>query len=394
MKANVSVFVSENWDFALLRHNRRKLPLARLLLANATSSTSGKMVSKVKTMNTTYIIFKRAGRKNFIIEDTRTGKQTSLKTSDPKEAKEIVAAKNHALETPLLNLALGKAYLSQANPNLVTRTWEEAMTELCTHGKEVSQIRSKRAFKSADFNSIRKKRIIETTSDDLKAVLKRGGAATNNYLRRLHNLAVGNQWVPIAIIPSKQWPKTTPKPVRGITIEEHSKIIAAERNEEKKNYYELVRLVGAAQTDASLLTDKNINWKTRVLSYERQKTGAWAHLKIGKKLKALLKRLPQTGFLFPKISQIDANARSAEFNRRCRVLGIKGITLHSARYSWAERAYENGYPERYAQAALGHKSRAVHHGYAKKAIVVCPALEDAPFNTSSFPSRRRDESTN
>jgi integrase len=41
-------------------------------------------------------------------------------------------------------------------------------------------------------------------------------------------------------------------------------------------------------------------------------------------------------------------------------LGIKGVTLHTYRYAWAERAKCAGYPERFAQEALGHNSKAVH----------------------------------
>jgi hypothetical protein len=33
-----------------------------------------------------------------------------------------------------------------------------------------------------------------------------------------------------------------------------------------------------------------------------------------------------------------------------------------------------GYPERFAQEALGHNSKAVHRSYAKRAQVVVPAL--------------------
>ena len=33
-----------------------------------------------------------------------------------------------------------------------------------------------------------------------------------------------------------------------------------------------------------------------------------------------------------------------------------------------------GYPERFAQAALGHNSKAVHRAYAKHAKVVLPSL--------------------
>ena len=52
------------------------------------------------------------------------------------------------------------------------------------------------------------------------------------------------------------------------------------------------------------------------------------------------------------------------------------ITLHSYRYAWAERAKVAGYPERFAQEALGHNSKAVHRAYAKNARMKIPALED------------------
>jgi hypothetical protein len=34
------------------------------------------------------------------------------------------------------------------------------------------------------------------------------------------------------------------------------------------------------------------------------------------------------------------------------------------------------YPERFAQEALGHQSKAVHRAYARNAQVVIPTLED------------------
>ena len=58
-----------------------------------------------------------------------------------------------------------------------------------------------------------------------------------------------------------------------------------------------------------------------------------------------------------------------------RTVGVVGVSLHSYRYAWAERAKMAGYPERHAQNALGHNSRAVHAAYAKGAIAVCPSLE-------------------
>jgi len=35
-----------------------------------------------------------------------------------------------------------------------------------------------------------------------------------------------------------------------------------------------------------------------------------------------------------------------------------------------------GYPERFAQTALGHNSRAVHEAYAGGAVPVCPSLDE------------------
>lgn len=66
----------------------------------------------------------------------------------------------------------------------------------------------------------------------------------------------------------------------------------------------------------------------------------------------------------------------AYLRRRCEGLGIRGITLHSYRYAWAERAKVSGYPERFAQLALGHNIKAVHRAYAKQAQVTVPPLDE------------------
>lgn len=62
--------------------------------------------------------------------------------------------------------------------------------------------------------------------------------------------------------------------------------------------------------------------------------------------------------------------------RRVATVGITGVSLHSYRYAWAERAMEAGYPERFAMQALGHSSKAVHRAYARKAQVTVPSLEE------------------
>ena len=52
------------------------------------------------------------------------------------------------------------------------------------------------------------------------------------------------------------------------------------------------------------------------------------------------------------------------------------MSLHSYRYAWAERALKCGFPERFAQQALGHNSKAVHSAYARHAEVTVPSLDD------------------
>jgi len=56
--------------------------------------------------------------------------------------------------------------------------------------------------------------------------------------------------------------------------------------------------------------------------------------------------------------------------------GASGVSLYSYRHSWAQRAKSCGYPQRFAQEALGHTSRAVHEAYAKGATVICPPLDE------------------
>jgi integrase len=77
-----------------------------------------------------------------------------------------------------------------------------------------------------------------------------------------------------------------------------------------------------------------------------------------------------------RVADDSSDDRATEFRSRCRQLGITGVTLHSYRYAWAERAKTVGYLEQFAQDALGHNSKAVHRAYAKHAEVTVPSLDD------------------
>jgi len=189
-------------------------------------------------MKNAYRIFLR-NKTHYYLQNNETGEQKSLGTTDLREANKLLNAANDAHQMPSLNLQLGKVYLTNASPEMGKRTWQSVMDELSTHGKGSTQARYARELRSKVYDSIRKKPLIETTSDELKSVLKRGTKSTNHTLRRLHNLALGNGWIHWNIIAPRQWPKIEWKEKRGTTEVEHNKIVAAEANEERKLYYQI-----------------------------------------------------------------------------------------------------------------------------------------------------------
>jgi integrase len=329
-------------------------------------------------------------RKNvFFSFDAGTGRRESLHTGDREEARRIIRAKNDSATQPAINISIARAYLVGTDPKLVERTWAFVIEEFCAVKKDSTRQRRERAVKGKAFNMIRNKRLVETTAEDFYAVFKAGGVFTNHILRCIHNLALGMGWILAPVIPSKLWPKVEKKHKRAITPEEHHRIIQAEHNAERKLYYELLWEIGAAQTDGASLNTDNIDWNRRLLSFHRRKTGELCMLEIGARLESLLKMLPSTGSLFPKISTLLDKDRSAEFRRRCRLLKIEGVSLHSYRYAWAVRAKQLGMPERFAQSALGHASLAVHREYARDGVAICPSLEKFEGNILPLPGAER-----
>jgi integrase len=206
--------------------------------------------------------------------------------------------------------------------------------------------------------------------------LERGRVATNVFLRRIHNFALDTGWLPWPVLPKKPWPEVEYGAKRAITRDEHRRIVEREQNSERRSFYELCWLLGGSQGDLASLSAKDIDWESRVVTYRRQKTKTMALLHFGVEVATLFRQLPTSGPLFPYLRRVRAADRATEFRKRCRGSGITGVTLHSYRYAWAERAKKCGYPERFAQEALGQYSKAVHRAYARRAQVVLPPLEE------------------
>jgi integrase len=312
--------------------------------------------------------------------DTKTGKRNSLRTDNEDSAQQIVQAKNQAERQPVLNLQIAKAYLAGTDNGITTRTWRHAIEALTATKQDANQERWQRAAKDAAFAFIRDQVLIETQGEMILKVLRAGTVSTNVYLRRLHNFCVDMNWLPWPLVPKRQWPAVRFKDKRAITWEEHGKIVDREKNPERKAFYRLAWHLGASQSDLAHLQAEDVDWQARIISFFRMKT-RWRgctppQIRFGKEVEQILASLPRTGPLFPYLATVRAGDRATEFKQRCVGLGIHGVSLHSYRYAWAERAKTAGYPERFAQLALGHNSKAVHRAYAKKAQVTLPPLEE------------------
>ena len=328
-----------------------------------------------EVMKNRYRTFKR-GNGLWYAHDNHTGKQESLRTRRETDADLIVQAKNESLRQPQINLQIAKAYLVAGDPAFATRTWQFVMDQAGQNKSGTTRARWERAMRETPFDLIRKILVIETRPESLLKMMATGTVSTKIFLRRLHNFALDVGWLQSPVLSKKQWPKITFNPQRGVTLEEHLKIVAGEQNPEWRGYCEMLWHVGGSQSDIAGLSGDHVDRQNRIISYHRGKTGSPAQLHFGVKTESVLGALPHNGALFPHIALMKETDRAIAYTRRCRLVGFAGVTLHSYRYSWAERAKTAGYPERFAQEALGHKSKAVHRVYSSHAHVMLPALED------------------
>ena len=327
-------------------------------------------------MKRRFILYRRKLGGMFYLEDTETRKQESLGTKDRAEAFALLNARNESVRQPQLNLQLAKAYLAGADSGVNKRTWQDALNAIVQTKEGSTQDRWQRAARDKALDGVRDRIIIETQAEHFFTCLKAGTVSTNVHLRKLHNFCLAMNWLPWPIIPKRLWPEVRFQPKRAITLDEHRRVLEREKNLEFRDFYDLCWHLGGSQSDIAGLQAKDIDWDNRVIAYARQKTGSLAMIHFGEAIESLLRSRPATGPLFPKVALMHEKHRAKEFKRRCAGLGIEGVTLHSYRYAWAERAKQCGYPERFAQEALGHNSKAVHRAYARKAQVKLPSLEE------------------
>jgi len=313
----------------------------------------------------------------FYSKDTKTKVRKSLETKDRAEAERLMVHKNEAAVAPThINRKIGLVYLSDSDPEMGKRTWKTVMEDIIKdkHGPNLTRYLT--ALKDPAYKLIEGKILVETLPTDFMEVLRAGTISTNEFLRRFQNHAIDMDWLTKRVLPKRKFPKVVYGDKRAITWGEHCQIIARERNLERRDFYEMLWHTGGSQSDVACLENDDIDRERKCFVYERFKNSELGGMRLGPKAWAVVERLPKSGPLFPYLRTVREADRATEFKQRCEGLKIFGVTLHSYRYAWAERSADSGYPERYAQRALGQNSKIVHRAYAKKAQGELPALED------------------
>ena len=239
----------------------------------------------------------------YYVEDTETGKRTSLQTTERQTAERLMNARREAEQQPQINLQIARTYLLASDPTMVTRTWNEVMNAIIDTKTGETQRRWKVAARDTAFDPIRDKPLVETRAEHFLAVLKAGTVSTNVYLRRLHNFALDTNWLLAPVLVKRRWPAPVYQKKRAITWEEHQRIVARENNPERRAYYELAWHLGASQSDLANLHAEDIDWQKKVISYERMKLHGRGkilpQITIGPELEKLLRSLLASGYLFP-----------------------------------------------------------------------------------------------
>src|SRR5208282_4091181 len=218
--------------------------------------------------------------------------QKSLKTSDKHEAQRILQAQNESECQPHFNLSLARVYLNGADPKLATRTWQEVMEHIVTKKKDETRWRWDTAIKDKNFDCIRRLRVAETRAEHFDRALADGKVSTNVYLRRVHNHAIGMEWLLRSVIPRLQWVKPVFKEKRAVTAQEHQAIVEREQNPERKAFYQLAWHLGASQSDIAFLEGGNIDRENRVISFARMKTNSIAIMRYDNDVADILRSLP------------------------------------------------------------------------------------------------------
>jgi hypothetical protein len=284
----------------------------------------------------TYRLYQRSNG-IFYAENVNTNKQATLKTRDPAAAARLLAGMNQAAEQPALNVAMAKVYLGAKSPLFCSRTWGDLMMAMAAGYSAATLIRYEKFMKSAPVQSLNRLPLVHTDSGHFLAVLfhPRAGVSTNVWLRITHNRALDLGWILTPVMPKKAWPDIEYKEKRAITIEEHHRVVASERIDDYRAYFQVLWETGGSQTDIANMHRDQVDPTGTYLSFKRKKVKSKKRRKnllagkvsffIGQRLRQLLEILPPEGFLFPRLRLLSEDERASHFKKVCKRVAVEGV---------------------------------------------------------------------
>ncbi len=154
-------------------------------------------------MKERYRLFLRRKSVYYAFDNTSKTFQ-SLKTKEKKEAERLLLAMNEAGKQPAMNLGLARVYLKHSDPLVAKRTWGHVLDEIIKLKTGPTQYRWQSTAKDKNFDLIRDRLVIETKAEHFLAVLNKRTVSTNAFLRKTHNFALGMNWLPCPLLPSKK----------------------------------------------------------------------------------------------------------------------------------------------------------------------------------------------
>lgn len=196
------------------------------------------------------------------VHNRQTGSRESLHTKDETEALKLVQARNETVAQPALNREMAKVYLRAQDPEFCQRTWKHVAELIDAAYEGSTKKRFAKFVKSPPMKGLIGVKLVDTTAADFLAVLAHedAGVSTNVQLRILHNRALDIGWILHPVLSRKAWPKLRYGKRRGITLDEHNRILAVTGRKDYRLYFELLWETGGSQTDIASLDAANIDW--------------------------------------------------------------------------------------------------------------------------------------
>jgi len=137
-------------------------------------------------MQDLYRLYRRNTRANgtFYAQNKQTGARESLGTKNRSEALKLLHAKNEAACQPVFNREMAKVYLRAQDPEFCERTWQQVADLIDDAYEGATKKRFAKFVKSGPMAALRKIKLVDTTANDMLAVLTHGRAGVRAAVRK------------------------------------------------------------------------------------------------------------------------------------------------------------------------------------------------------------------